>query len=261
MKEELLKAKAGDREAQARLLQEAYPIVYGYLQKLTLNRQLAEEPDPRGHDPGPGTPQPVSGECKFSTWLVKIATNLYRDELRRQKRRERLGFAPKRQPDPTLGAWVFAALKELSPNLRAPVLLKYYCDLTYEEMADLLRIASGHSEIQTALRPQAPFGDYWKEKRKMDDFKLDKRLERLLREGESADAAFCLLSGNSGQKEGRESSWRASSLPWRPACFCPVLLCSRLGYGKAVQAFFGLVWLGLPLLLVPGREMWKNAAD
>ena len=143
MKEEPLKAKAGDREAQARLLQEAYPIVYGYLQKLTLNRQLAEDLTHEAMIRGLERLSQFRGECKFSTWLVKIATNLYRDELRRQKRRERLGFAPKRQPDPTLGAWVFAALKELSPNLRAPVLLKYYCDLTYEEMADLLEVPVG----------------------------------------------------------------------------------------------------------------------
>ena len=95
----------------------------------------------------------------------------------------------------------------------------------------------------------------------MDDFKLDKRLERLLREGEVQTPPFAYFQAIAAKKRQREQL--ESLLFALASCLLFVLFyyAVGLGYGKAVQAFFGLVWLGLPLLLVPGREMWKYAAD
>lgn len=145
MRDLLNQAKDGDREALARLLHDAYPIVYGYLQKLTLDRYYAEDLTQKTMIRGLERLSQFRGESKFSTWLVKIATNLYRDELRGEERKKQaLAKLPQlSEPDPQLPAMICSALGELSPQLRAPILLKYYCDLSYQEMADLLKIPVG----------------------------------------------------------------------------------------------------------------------
>jgi RNA polymerase sigma-70 factor (ECF subfamily) len=141
----LSKAKAGDREALARLLHDAYPIVYGYLVKLTLDRYLAEDLTQRAMIRALERLTTFHGESKLSTWLVKISTNLYRDELRKEKRRRGAEemLPQSTEQDPHLRSEILSALSQLTAQMRAPILLKYYCDLSYSEMAELLGVPVG----------------------------------------------------------------------------------------------------------------------
>lgn len=89
-------------------------------------------------------------DARLSTWLYRIAVNACVDELRRRRRLVLFGDVPRRlQPvvDPgssgELAAEVRAAVERLSPGLRIAVLLRYVDDLTYEEIADVLRIRTG----------------------------------------------------------------------------------------------------------------------
>ncbi len=87
IEQELLsRAQSGDREALARLLHGAYPILYGYLQKLTLDGYRAEDLTQKTMLRAMERLNQFRGGSKFSTWLIKIATNLYRDELRAEER-------------------------------------------------------------------------------------------------------------------------------------------------------------------------------
>jgi RNA polymerase sigma-70 factor (sigma-E family) len=55
-----------------------------------------------------------------------------------------------RDDDPLTRVVVRAALAQVPPRQRAALVLRYYCDLSVEETADLLRCSSGTVKSQTA---------------------------------------------------------------------------------------------------------------
>jgi RNA polymerase sigma-70 factor (ECF subfamily) len=95
------------------------------------------------------------GQAKFSSWLYRIALNLCRDWLRKQ-RRAPVVQAPEgvdiielaSEPDPgesiedvvarqNLSAHVQRAMTQLSEEQRSTIILKEYQGLTFQEIADL----------------------------------------------------------------------------------------------------------------------------
>lgn len=96
------------------------------------------------------------GQAKFSSWLYRIAVNLCRDWVRRQRRTpivpapdgveltELKGIAQESEPiedvlsRQRLGRDVARAMRMLTADQRAAVILKEYHDLTFQEIADLL---------------------------------------------------------------------------------------------------------------------------
>ena len=112
------------------------------------------------------------GESQFTTWLHRLVVNTCIDEQRRRKRR--LGFEEmvglhttgERKPPERrferkeLADSVKAAISELKPKFRMPVLLKYVEGLSYEEIADVLgcskgtvasRLNRGHKQLARRL--------------------------------------------------------------------------------------------------------------
>ena len=95
-------------------------------------------------------------ESSFATWLYRIAINATRNWVRAQSRAARRdlvahrdGTSP-REPDPLQQVLrtearqaVRSALLRLPDHYREPVLLRYYSELSYEEIADALGIALG----------------------------------------------------------------------------------------------------------------------
>jgi len=111
-------------------------------------------------------------DAEFATWLYRIVANACTDEQR--KRRRFVPFDPQlevktmttkgSQEDAyqrrQVAATVRAAISELSPKLRLPVLLKYIEGLSYEEIAAALncsigtvssRLNRGHKALATKL--------------------------------------------------------------------------------------------------------------
>ena len=96
------------------------------------------------------------GQAKFSSWLYRIALNLCRDWLRRRRRTpvvpapdgveltELRTDAPASQPMEDvltrrqLSQSVAKAMRTLTADQRAALILKEYHDLTFQEIADLL---------------------------------------------------------------------------------------------------------------------------
>ena len=123
------------------------------------------------------------GESQFTTWLHRLVVNACIDEQRRAKRY--LGFGESfpvkdaNQQKPTerryerkeLADSVKAAISELKPKFRMPVLLKYVEGLSYEEIAEALgcskgtvasRLNRGHKQLARRLahlRDQVVFGE------------------------------------------------------------------------------------------------------
>lgn len=84
------------------------------------------------------------GEARLTTWLHRVTVNVCRDELRRRRRVQRLTpdpapplseFAPRRE--------LHEALESLPEALRAPLLLRYFEGLSYEEIAAALGCPPG----------------------------------------------------------------------------------------------------------------------
>jgi RNA polymerase sigma-70 factor, ECF subfamily len=123
------------------------------------------------------------GESEFTTWLHRLVVNTCIDEQRRRKRH--LGFSEsiglqtpveRRPPErryerKELADCVKAAISELKPKFRIPVLLKYVEGLSYEEIADVMgcskgtvasRLNRGHKELARRLahlRDQVVLGE------------------------------------------------------------------------------------------------------
>ncbi|MGI8898232.1 MAG: RNA polymerase sigma factor [Pyrinomonadaceae bacterium] len=123
------------------------------------------------------------GESQFTTWLHRLVVNACIDEQRRSKRY--LGFGEnlpvkhtsERKPAERcyerreLVDSVKAAISELKPKFRVPVLLKYVEGLSYEEIAEVLgcskgtvasRLNRGHKELARRLahlRDQVVLGE------------------------------------------------------------------------------------------------------
>ena len=95
------------------------------------------------------------GDSEFTTWLYRLVVNTCLDERRKQRR-----FVPlaefnlvsktKRETSQVaryarkeIAAEVQAAITELKPKMRLPILLKYIEGLSYEEMAAVLGCSKG----------------------------------------------------------------------------------------------------------------------
>ncbi|MEK7830622.1 MAG: sigma-70 family RNA polymerase sigma factor [Acidobacteriota bacterium] len=127
------------------------------------------------------------GEAGFSTWLYRMVANACLDEQRRRKRFLSLDFfkigdgsggeinamdeqqakqfeqgaaQENRHAHQELSAAIKTAVKELKPKLRMAILLKYFEELSYEEMAAVLgcstgtvasRLNRGHKELARKL--------------------------------------------------------------------------------------------------------------
>ncbi len=106
----------------------------------------------------------ADGPARLSTWILTIAARRAIDELRRQRPtllpeldRASEGRADERALRRELASAIEAALRELSPELRAAFLLREYHGLEYAEIAgalgiDLGTVKSRLSRARAALR-------------------------------------------------------------------------------------------------------------
>jgi RNA polymerase sigma-70 factor, ECF subfamily len=95
------------------------------------------------------------GESEFSTWLYRLVVNTCTDGSRASKARARRAQvaeldrfpAPESQEDEFARTQearrVQAALSTLPPKFRLPILLRYFEDLSYEQMAQALHCSMG----------------------------------------------------------------------------------------------------------------------
>ena len=112
------------------------------------------------------------GESEFTTWLYRLVVNACLDERRRQRRLlpwgETVAMRNPSEKKPQekqyarleVAEAVRAAIGELKPKFRLPILLKYIEGLSYEEIASVMgcskgtvasRLNRGHSQLAKRL--------------------------------------------------------------------------------------------------------------
>lgn len=158
-REVIERAKRGECSAQRELVRRHQRRVFAFLSRTLRGRaspemieDLAQETFLRvfralgGFD--------CDGRARFSTWLLRIASNLAIDELRRKRLAvEVLDDAHVNRPgdarteahaeQQALAAALDRAVEDLSPPLRVAFVLRAYHDFEYGEIADTLRLDVG----------------------------------------------------------------------------------------------------------------------
>ena len=96
------------------------------------------------------------GESKFSTWAYRVATNSCLDEIRKRKRRPRLGllendealYSPEKssrsiEDQVSDRLLIEEALRLLPDEFRIPLVLRDQVGMNYQEIADRLSLPEG----------------------------------------------------------------------------------------------------------------------
>lgn len=143
----------GDRDA-FRILFEAfqdrtYTIAYHYSADEAIARDVTQQVFLKLFS----SIQQFRFQSEFSTWLYRLVANVCLDEHRRRRR-----FIPfdvdvhrvveRRTGEDHIGkkelsGSVRSAISELKPKLRIVILLRYFEELSYEEMAEVLGVSAG----------------------------------------------------------------------------------------------------------------------
>ncbi|HVN49880.1 MAG TPA: RNA polymerase sigma factor [Acidimicrobiales bacterium] len=167
-------AQAGDRTALDELLGRHYDRLHALCRRMTGDEQDALDATQEALIAiVRGLPR-YDGRAAFTTWAYRVTTNACLDELRRRGRRPRpvapddtsapLGpgdvGAPSLDQSSVDRLSIDAALRELSPEFRAAVVLRDQLGLDYAEIAEVLdlppgtvrsRIARGRRALATIL--------------------------------------------------------------------------------------------------------------
>ena len=155
-------ARHGDRAAASRLIELFYERVYAFLRRRAGNDADAADLTQRTFTRGWQALPTYAGRSSFSSWIHGIAHHTYVDWRRANHRTEprptewwadcvASGPTPAESSSQTdLAATVFARVDGLSSELRDTVHLHYYQELTLQETADALGIAT--STVKYRLR-------------------------------------------------------------------------------------------------------------
>lgn len=145
------KAQQGNMSALNTLLENNYSILKGYIIKLTGNPELSKDIIQEAMLKAVVNIKKYRPVAKFSTWLIKIASNTYIDYLRKNKNLELIDEALEAKDgnpeDITLSNLeyqeVMNILMALPYEKRAVFILKHYYNYKYDEIAQILNCPIG----------------------------------------------------------------------------------------------------------------------
>lgn len=148
-------AKRNDRDATEKLFRANYPVLLGALARITGDAVAAEDIAQEAMLRAIVNLEKYKPRAKFSTWLITIALNLYKNKLRRAKREvpvEKISDVAGGGPSgvtSTASAEDLALerlsekeamnlLNSLNPDKRQVFVLKHYYEFTYQEIAQVV---------------------------------------------------------------------------------------------------------------------------
>jgi len=157
-------AKAGSQSAFTRLVEAYQTPVYNLAYRMLGNSVEAENAAQETFVRMYTKLDTYDPERKFSSWLLAIASHYCVDVLRRRRMNYlslddlppmvELSMPKAGQPEQIVvraqdASAVQALLKTLPPNYRTPVVLRYWYDMSYREIADAMGVTE--STIKTRL--------------------------------------------------------------------------------------------------------------
>lgn len=142
------RARRGDSLALEELFRRIYPGLRGFLVRLTLDDDLADEIAQEACCRALTHLGSYSPQARFSTWVTAIALNVWRNMRRHAGRTVPLDEFPEpaATDDPagqTVDHEVRSLLAVLPPEKRVVVVLKHYEGWTYDEIAGMLHCPVG----------------------------------------------------------------------------------------------------------------------
>lgn len=150
--EKLIKeAQDGNKSALNTLILNNYDILSGYILKMTGNADEASDIINDTVVKVALNIKKYKPTGKFSTWMITIATNIYRDSLKKKKRFvsiENYEEISKVDVEEEIIAKldyenILMLLKELPKEKRAVFILKHYYNYKYEEISEILNCPIG----------------------------------------------------------------------------------------------------------------------
>jgi len=145
------KAKMGNKSALNMLLTENYNFLKGYIIKMTGDPTLSQDILQETMLKAVLNIKKFLPKAKFSTWLITIATNLYRDNLRKNKNLkvldENMVSTSINPEEATISKFEYREILQIIQGLRyekrAVFILKHFYDYSYVDIAIILKCPIG----------------------------------------------------------------------------------------------------------------------
>lgn len=153
--EVIARARAGDAEAWGDLYREYAPAIFRFCRRALPTREDAEDATMEifGDKLRRGLSQ-YDPSRSFSAWLYRVAANhcwdiLRRRKIRQDKETEDVESVPLEHPDPSqldrmieqsTSEEVRKALGKMGTRARMALVMRYYSDMSYDEIADALGV-------------------------------------------------------------------------------------------------------------------------
>lgn len=175
------KAKKGDQIAFTFLLDKYWNEVYGFLLKRTENETNAEDIAIETFAKAFDKISTYNNEFQFNTWLITIAKNVHIDLLRKKKSNLLVTFTDREEQqaynvaDTSPSAEdvliteqnlsrLLRCIKELKPHYQEVIQLRYFQELSYQEIAEKINEPLGNVKVKL-LRAKKLLAEIIKTKR------------------------------------------------------------------------------------------------
>jgi RNA polymerase sigma factor (sigma-70 family) len=153
--EAVARARAGDAESWGQIYREMGPAIFRFCRRALPTREDAEDATMEIFSKlWEGKLSQYDETRSFSAWLYRVAANhcwdiLRRRKIRQDKETEDVETVPLEHPDPSqldrlieqkTSEEVRHALQKLGARARMALVLRYYSDMSYDEIADALGV-------------------------------------------------------------------------------------------------------------------------
>jgi RNA polymerase sigma factor (sigma-70 family) len=152
--EAIARARAGDAEAWGQLYRDYAPAIFRFCRRAMPTREDAEDATMEIFMKLKGKLSQYDTTRSFSAWLYKVAANhcwdiLRRRKIRQDKETEDVESVPLEHPEPSQleklieqrsSEEVRKALEKMGARARMALVMRYYSDMSYDEIADALGV-------------------------------------------------------------------------------------------------------------------------
>jgi RNA polymerase sigma-70 factor (ECF subfamily) len=152
--EAIARARAGDADAWGELYREFAPAIFRFCRRAMPTREDAEDATMEIFMKLKSKLSQYDSTRSFSAWLYKVAANhcwdiLRRRKIRQDKETEDIESVPLEHPEPSQleklieqrsSDEVRKALEKMGARARMALVMRYYSDMSYDEIADALGV-------------------------------------------------------------------------------------------------------------------------